>query len=102
MKPSETESTYVVRVERQRVWCPLRTAPKRLPTTRYGVFWKTKQQLTYSVIVPFLKLQPSPSNAFFKSDRSIFHKIRRNLFDLFLLLARVFKSAFEVVWFGEV
>jgi hypothetical protein len=56
LKPSEMESAYVVRVERQRVWCPLRAAPERLPTTRYGVFWETEQQLTYRVIVPFLEL----------------------------------------------
>lgn len=96
------ESTYVVRVERQRVGCPLRAAPERLPTTRYGVFGETVQQLTYGVIVLFLELQTSPYNAFFKSDRPIFHKIRRNLFDLLLLLARVFESAFEVAWFGQV
>jgi len=96
------KSAYVVRVERQRVGCPLRAAPERLPITRYGVFWETEQQLTYGVIVLFLELQPSPNDAFLKSDRPIFHKIRRNLFDLLLLLARVFESAFEVAWFGEV
>ena len=81
------ESAYVVRVERQWVRCPLRAAPERLPTTRYGVFWETVQQLTYGVIVPFLELQPSPNDAFLKSERSVFHKIRRNLIDLLPLLA---------------
>ena len=63
---------------------------------------ETEQQLTYGVIVLFLELQPSPNNAFLKSDRPIFHKIRRDLFDLLFLLARVFESTFEVAWFGEV
>ena len=55
-----------------------------------------------SVIVPFLKLQPSPNDALLKGDRSIFNQVRRNLLDLFFLLTGVFESILEVAWFGEV
>jgi hypothetical protein len=58
--------------------------------------------LADSVIVSFLKLQPSPNDALLKGDRSVFNQVRRNLLDLFLLLTGVFESILEVAGFGEV
>lgn len=89
--------TYVIRVESQWVRCSLRSTPEWLTGTRHGVLRKAEKELSNVVIVIPFELQARPGDTLVKCQRFIGNEEASKLFDLLLLLTRVFEIALKVV-----
>ena len=58
--------------------------------------------MTNIVVIVILKPQAGPNNALLERQGFVCDEIRRDGIDLFLLLATILESAFQIVRFGEI
>ena len=92
-------AAHVVRVEGERVWCPLRTTPEWLTTARNGILRQAVEELANRVVVLVLELHTSPDDAFLEGEGLIRHEVGDDLLDLLLLLTGVLQVVLKEVRF---
>ena len=97
-----SDESYLVGVEGERVRRPLWAAPERLASARDGILGETVQQLADRVVIFLLELQARPDDALLEREGLVRDKVRQNLLDLFLLLARVLEVVLQEVGVRQV